>query len=80
MYYVTMTDKFLSGWGMAEGKINKLIITCETYQQAETVAKNANERSEMKHVNITEKKPYYSPRTYLTSEKHFDDLGEIWTK
>ena len=23
MYYVTMTDKFLSGWGMADGLINK---------------------------------------------------------
>jgi hypothetical protein len=23
MYYVTMTDKFMSGWGKADGKINK---------------------------------------------------------
>ena len=24
--YVTMTDKFMSGWGEAEGKINKYVI------------------------------------------------------
>ena len=28
-YYVTMTDKFMSGWGEAAGKVNKLVIECE---------------------------------------------------
>ena len=26
-YYVSMTDSFLSGWGMAENKISKYILT-----------------------------------------------------
>ena len=47
MFYVTMTDKFMSGWGMAQGKINKLVLECETYEDAETVYNNACNRSEM---------------------------------
>ena len=37
MYYVTMTDKFMSGWGRAEGKINKFVVECETREKAETI-------------------------------------------
>jgi len=29
MYYVTMTDSFMGGWGTAEGKINKLVFECK---------------------------------------------------
>jgi len=34
MYYVTMTDKFMSGWGQAHGKINKMVVECDTYEEA----------------------------------------------
>ena len=37
MYYVTMIDNFMSGWGMAKGKTNRLVITCETMTEAMTV-------------------------------------------
>jgi hypothetical protein len=67
MLYVSMTDKFLSGWGMAERKINKLIIECETMAEARIVVENAENRSEMKYINIVHKKPYYSSSRYLTS-------------
>ena len=33
-YYVSMTDSFLSGWGMAENKISKYIIICDNLEQA----------------------------------------------
>lgn len=79
-YYVTMTDKFMSGWGHARGKINKYIIECNTAKQAETIACNANKRSEMKAINITRKKPYYNPRKYLESNKKYAELGRIWKK
>jgi len=79
-YYVTMTDSFMSGWGEAEGKINKLVIACNTYKQAEAVARNAELRPEMKYVNITSKKPYYNPRRYLVSTKTYESLGNIWKK
>ena len=54
-YWVTMTDKFMSGWGMAAGLINKYIIECDNYKDAETIERNAHKRSEMKHVNILKK-------------------------
>jgi hypothetical protein len=78
--YVTMTDKFMSGWGEAEGKINKYVIECETQQQAQICAKNAKKRSEMKYINIVSKKPYYNQERYLVSLKKFSELGSIWTK
>lgn len=78
-FYVTMTDKFMSGWGLATNKTNKLIIVCETWQQAETIERNAKKRSEMKYVNICANKPRYSSNV-LESWKNFDDLGEGWKK
>ena len=68
MFYVTMTDGFLSGWGRAEGKINKLVIECKTYEEAEIVKDNAEHRSEMKYINIAIKKPYYGSRYYVNYE------------
>ena len=40
-YYVTMTDKFMSGWGYAENKINKLIFICDNYKDAKIVFNNS---------------------------------------
>ena len=37
-YYVSMTDSFLSGWGMAENKISKYIVICDNLEQAREVA------------------------------------------
>ena len=66
-HYVTMTDKFLSGWGHAEDKINKLVISCDTYDEAITVANNAERRDEMIYVNIRDSKPYYNQDRYFVS-------------
>jgi hypothetical protein len=79
MYYVSMTDTFMSGWGPAKSKTNKLIIVCETREQAERIERNANERSEMKTVNVTQSKPQYGPGYYV-SWKDYAELGNIWTK
>jgi len=75
--YVTMTDKFLSGWGNAQGKTNKFIIECENFEQAETIKRNAEKRREMKYINICINKPRYG-KNVLESWKTYDDLGEIW--
>jgi hypothetical protein len=72
-----MTDKFLSGWGKAQGKTNKFIIECETLQQAETIEKNAQKRSEMKYINICSKKPRYGKNNF-ESWKNYEELGNIW--
>lgn len=66
-YYVTMTDRYLSGWGHARGKTNKLVIACDTYDEAQIVSHNASVRGEMKYINICIKKPSYNDRDYLTT-------------
>lgn len=65
-YYVTMTDKFLSGWGEAEGKIAKYVYECDSYQEAEIVKDNAERRGDQKHVNIRGTRPHYSLDTHRT--------------
>lgn len=79
MFYVTMTDKFMSGWGKAEGKTGKFVVECETRQQAETIRNNAEKRQEMKYINITTRKPYYNNNKYITTFRQFSELGRIWT-
>lgn len=77
-FYVTMTDKFMSGWGMAKDKTNKLIIECETLDQAMQIERAARQRREMRYVNIRTTKPHYGAHV-LESWKTWGELGEIWT-
>lgn len=65
--YVTMTDKFMSSWGMAQGRINKLVISCNSLEEAYIVADNAESRKEMCNVNIRVTYPYYSGDRYFVS-------------
>ena len=77
-YYVTMTDKFMSGWGMADNKINKMIVECETMEQARIIERNAKKRDEMKYINICFTKPCYNKERYFESVRSYDELGAIW--
>jgi hypothetical protein len=77
MYYVTMTDRFMSGWGDARGKINKLVIECDTYAQAGQIERAARQRSEMRRINIRATRPYYGAHV-LTSWKTYAELGGSW--
>lgn len=78
-YYVTMTDRFMSGWGHAKDKINKLVIECDSIEDALIVESNALARSEMKYINITDKKPYYNQDRYFVSRHGKDDYSS-WFK
>lgn len=69
-YYVTMTDPFMSGWGKAEGLINKLVFECDSYQEADMVAANAYDRRDMRSINITDRKPWYNPNRYYVQFKN----------
>ncbi len=75
MYYVTMTDKFMSGWGKAREKTNKLVISCDTMSEALIVEANALSRDEMKYVNIRSTKPYYNNDGYFVSRHDKSDYG-----
>ena len=74
MYYVTMTDSFMSGWGMAKGKVNKFVVACGNYSQAEEIAEKAHKRDEMKYIRIARNMPYYSPSRYLTSYREYREI------
>ena len=78
-YYVSMTDDFLSGWGLAKGKINKYIVECKSYEQAKIIENNARKRDEMKYINICINKPFYNNKKYVSTYRLFNQLGEIWT-
>ena len=71
-YYVSMTDRVLSGWGEAKDKINKLVFECRGYDEAVIVRDNAKARSDMIHVNICINKPYYNKRQYYVQDKTTD--------
>ena len=78
-FYVCMTDKFMSGWGHSDDKINKFIIECETQEEAIQIEYAAHKRPEMKYINIHTKMPRYNKKNYLISLKKFNELGSIWT-
>jgi hypothetical protein len=77
MFYVTMTDKFMSGWGYAAGKTNKMIVACDTIAQAEQIERAAQRRPEMRYVNIRTTKPRYGANV-VESWKTWGDLGAVW--
>jgi hypothetical protein len=77
-YYVTMTDKFMSGWGQAQNLTNKYRVACDTYEQAEQIERAAQDRDEMKYINISTNKRSYPSSRYLVTEKHYSDMGGPW--
>ena len=68
-----MTDDFMSGWGQALHRVNKLIVECDSWEQAEAIEKHAKTRPEMKYINICITKPTYSSRT-LASWKNYNEM------
>ena len=80
MLYVTMTDKFMSGWGPSDGLINKLIFLCEDYTEAQIVYNNALSRGDQKYINICSSKPSYYRSTFGDSYTVGDKYVQIKTK
>lgn len=78
-YYVTATDKFLSGWGMATGKVHKLIVVCKSMEQARRVEKNMKKDRTLSRVNIALDKPYYPKGKYTTKTINAEN-APLWNK
>lgn len=71
-WLVTATDKFMSGWGKAQGGISKCAWACEG-KNVDKVERWVRARKEMKYVNVTDGKWY--PRVkhvyiYLVTKEH----------
>lgn len=78
-FYVIMIDRFMSGWGKADGKKNRLIIECDSLSVAEGIALAAKNRDEMKNIRVSELLPQSSPRQYIVSTKKAEvDLWGPW--
>lgn len=65
-YYVCMTDRFMSYWGMAEKKTNKLVIGTDDHDIAVKILNNARRRTEMKYINLNTTKPRYGNDVYVS--------------
>lgn len=77
MYYVRMTDRFMSGWGQAKNMTNVMVVACPYYESAKHVFTHALTRTEMKRVMICINKPKARPGV-LYSHKQYEDLGPVW--
>jgi hypothetical protein len=76
--YVTMIDKFMSGWGPAEGRKNIYCVECDSAAQADVIARAASRRPEMAGIRVQRERPEDSPLQVVT-HKSFSELGQIWT-
>jgi hypothetical protein len=74
--FVVMTDPFLSEWGKADGKQNKLVFLCNSYEEAEVVTKNAERRDDMNRITTHNSVPYYNKKNYYVQFKAKEDYPE----
>jgi hypothetical protein len=65
--YVLSNDAFMGHWGMSRGKINTVILPCESWAEAQAVAKYADSRPEQKRVRIVMNKPRLRVGTHTYS-------------
>jgi hypothetical protein len=77
-FYVTMTDRSLSKWGLSKGKINKLVLECNDYEELDKVYNNALKRNDMKYVNIRYTKPCYNKNYYFVSFHNREDYPNFY--
>lgn len=77
MYYVRMTDRFMSGWGKAKDMTNVMVVACPDYESAHNIYCHAINRNEMSRVMICNNKPKARPGV-LYSHKNYEDLGPVW--
>ena len=70
MFYVTMTDKFMSGWGPAKGKENDLIFECESKEEAKKLRDYAIRREEMHNIYLSDIITNFSARNYYVQNKN----------
>lgn len=65
MFYVSMIDTFMSGWGMAKGKQNILIFECDSLEEAKIVSDNANNRTDQRCIEIHKEYPHFEGKVYV---------------
>lgn len=71
--YVWATDKFLSNWGCASGKIHKQIVICNGWNDAERIIRGMQSDTTFSYVNYGYRLPYFSPSRYTTTTRPSSD-------
>ena len=83
MWVVRTTDKIMSGWGRAEGKICKRLIICADKETAFRVCKNMQSTHEFIYIGCGNVGrcgiPYYMPSKYVVSFHRAEDCP-LWNK
>lgn len=59
-YFVVLHDRFLSGWGEAEGKRSLYVLECSNMADVKTVQANARTRDEMSLVAVVSAPNYWT--------------------
>lgn len=81
MLYVKMRDNFLSGWGKAEGKEAILIMECGSEEDSKIVKENAENRDDMKNIEILLDIPEYIHKDeYFVEIKDKSDYSNWYKK
>lgn len=77
--FVWFTDRFLSGWGGADGRTHKQVIICEDWRTADKIYDNLkyDKRHGARYVNIGRKLPYFGK--YSVSYRLAEDCP-AWSK
>lgn len=74
--YVLSNDKFMSGWGQATGKINTIILPCDSWKEAIIVRNNAKDRTDQTRVRIVANKP--KMREGILYSLFTKETAEVW--
>lgn len=77
-FYVSMTDRMMSGWGEAENKTNIFQVECSTEAETKKIVSAASKRNEMSNILVNQS-IIESDENILVTNKKFDELGKIWT-
>ena len=79
-YYVTCVDFFLSDRGKATNKVNRRILPCRSFEEAEVVCDNAIGRGDMKSVHIHSRKPRLRSPTFSLWQVMDRKSARAWYK
>ena len=77
-YFVSMTIMNETDRGLNQGKINTLIVVCDTRYQAVQIDIEAWRRPETGNISLYHGYPHFNPGYYDVTEVHYDDFVVEW--
>ena len=82
--FVIFTDKSMSGWGEAFNKLNKVVIICDNWHQADRLQDalcNCCHKHSFKYINANKNLPYFNPKRYRVSVYEYSEWNHaLWMR